>query len=174
MKYSNFEEVPVWKDGIELTARIFRVTDDKSFRFKGDLANQIQRAGLSVPNNIAEGFERGTTAELIAFLYYAKGSAGEVRSICHVLDRLPYFEHLRSDISDLKSLATSVSRQLAAWAQSLQDTDIKGPRHLTEQSRNIYQNRKRSEAFLDRLKKDAEERLSQLKEKNQEQPNQQD
>ncbi len=58
MKYGNFEDIPVWKDGIDLTARIFEITEDKSFRNKGDIANQLQRAGLSVPNNIAEGFER--------------------------------------------------------------------------------------------------------------------
>ena len=100
MRYKNFEEVPVWQAGIELTAQVFRLTDDKDFRFKGDIANQIQRAALSVPNNIAEGFERGTTPELITFLYYAKGSAGEVRSICHVIDHLPYSNHLKSQISD--------------------------------------------------------------------------
>ena len=73
MKYSKFEEVPVWQAGIDLTAKVFLMTEDRCFRFKGDIANQIQRAALSVPNNIAEGFERGTTQELIAFLYYAKG-----------------------------------------------------------------------------------------------------
>ncbi len=98
MKYGNFEDIPVWKDGIDLTARIFEITEDKSFRNKGDIANQLQRAGLSVPNNIAEGFERGTTPELIMFLYYAKGSSGEVRSICHVIDRIPAFSHLKSEI----------------------------------------------------------------------------
>ena len=80
MKYTNFEDVPVWKDGMRLTKRIFEITQDKSFRAQGDLANQLQRASLSIPNNIAEGFERGTTKELIVFIYYAKGSAGEVRS----------------------------------------------------------------------------------------------
>jgi len=163
VRYKNFEDVPVWQAGIELTAQVFRLTDDKAFRFKSDIANQIQRAALSVPNNIAEGFERGTTQELITFLYYAKGSAGEVRSICHVIDRLPYFEHLKSQISDLKSLATSISRQLAAWASSLQDGDIAGPRYLTEQSKNSYDQKQRATAFIEKLKKDQEELLERLK-----------
>lgn len=163
MKYKNFEEVPVWQAGIELTAKVFKITEDKSFRFKGDLANQIQRAALSIPNNIAEGFERGTTPELIMFLYYAKGSAGEVRSICHVLERLPAFEHLKSQISDLKSLAASISRQLAGWTASLQETDIKGQRYLTEQSHQTYQQKKRAETFLERLKQEAYERMNRLK-----------
>lgn len=47
-------------------------TDDSMFRGTGDLADQIQREALSVSNNNAEGFERGTTKELIIFLCYAK------------------------------------------------------------------------------------------------------
>ena len=81
MKFKRFEDIPVWKAGVQLTTQVFKLTEDKCFRFKGDIANQLQRAALSVPNNIAEGFERGTTQELITFLYYSRGSAGEVRSI---------------------------------------------------------------------------------------------
>jgi four helix bundle protein len=163
MRYKNFEDVPVWQAGIELTANVFKLTDDKDFRFKGDIANQIQRAALSVPNNIAEGFERGTTPELITFLYYAKGSAGEVRSICHVIDRLPYFIHLKSQIADLKLLAASISRQLSAWATSLQEGDIAGPRYLTEQSKQTYQQKQRAAAFVEKLKRDQEERMEKLR-----------
>jgi len=151
MKYKRFEEVPVWRDGVELTAEVFRLTQDKAFRFKGDLANQLQRAALSVPNNISEGFERGTTADLVTFLYYAKGSAGEVRSITHVMDRLEFLGHLKSQISNLRSLAESISRQLGAWAQSLQDSDIKGTRYLTERSRAQHERKKRAEEFLKQL-----------------------
>jgi len=154
MKYDNFEDVPVWKDGIRLSVAVFKVTEDRSFRGRGDIANQIQRAALSVPNNIAEGFERGTTAELIQFLYYAKGSAGEVRSICHVIERFHPFGHLRSQISDLKSLARSISRQLGGWAFSLQESDIKGTRHLTENSKMVYQRDKDRDALLQQLEKD--------------------
>jgi four helix bundle protein len=164
VKYKNFEDVPVWKAGIDLTVLVFKLTEDKAFRFKGDIANQIQRASLSVPNNIAEGFERGTTTELITFLYYAKGSAGEVRSIAHVIERLPYFDHLRSQISDLKSLATSISRQLAGWAASLQESDIAGPRRLTEQSKQSYQQKQRATEFMTKLKREHEEFLQRLQE----------
>ena len=163
MKYENFEDIPVWQDGITLTARIFHLTHDKAFFQKGDIANQIQRAALSVPNNIAEGFERGTTPELIQFLYYAKGSAGEVRSICYVMEQLPFLTHLKSEISDLKSLARSISRQLAGWAFSLQETDITGSRHLTDKSKESYHQKKRATAFMDELKKQHQEMLDQLK-----------
>ncbi|VGO22957.1 four helix bundle protein [Pontiella sulfatireligans] len=163
MKYANFEDVPVWKDGIKLTVKVFEATRDPSFRGQGDIANQIQRAALSVPNNIAEGFERGTTPELLQFLYYAKGSAGEVRSICHVIERISTFDHLKSQISDLRLLAKSISRQLGGWAFSLQESDIKGTRHLTAQSKASYQQKGKAEAFMEDLKRQQEERLEQLK-----------
>ena len=163
MKYENFEDVPVWLAAVDLSAAVFAVTEDAAFRGRGDIANQIQRAALSVSNNIAEGFERGTTPELIQFLYYAKGSAGEVRSICHVVERMAAFNHLKSQISDLRSAARGISRQLAGWAFSLQESDIKGSRHLTEKSKAAYYQRDRAQAFMEDLKRQHEERLEQLK-----------
>jgi four helix bundle protein len=152
MKYRRFEDVPVWQDGMTLTERIYLLTEHRAFDRQGDLRNQLQRAGLSVPNNIAEGFERGTTQELITFLYYARGSAGEVRSMFCLCERLPRFGDLRSEISNLRSLAESVSRQIRGWADSLQNSDIRGQRHLTDKSRAIDEQRRRAEAFLEKLK----------------------
>jgi four helix bundle protein len=152
MKYQRFEELPAWQAGMKLTEDVFRLTEDKAFNFKGDLRSQLQRAALSVPNNVAEGFERGTTQELLTFLYIARGSAGEVRSMLILAERLPYFEHLRSQISDLKLNAESISRQLRAWADSLQNSGIAGQRYLTVQTRRHDEQKKRAEAFLGKLK----------------------
>ena len=157
MTFKQFEDVPVWQDGADLSAALFAFTEDRSFRGKGDIANQLQRAGLSVPNNIAEGFERGTTGEVITFLYYARGSAGEVRSILCVMERIAAFAHLKSPISNLKSRAASVSRQLRAWAGSLQDSDIRGQRHLTSTGRAQFEQQRRAEAFLQHLAQQTDE-----------------
>ncbi|MCC6699565.1 MAG: four helix bundle protein, partial [Candidatus Hydrogenedentes bacterium] len=139
MKYERFEDLPIWKASVKLALRVYALTRDRFFAQAGDLRSQLRRAGLSVSNNIAEGFERGSTAELIAFLYIARGSAGEVRSMLHFVERSPETAHLRSQISDLKSLSESCSRQIRAWANSLQNTDIKGQRHLTDASRTRYE-----------------------------------
>ena len=88
MKYERFEDLPVWQAAADLAVTIFFFFSHNWFRGKGDLANQIQRAALSVSNNIAEGFERGSTNELLQFLYIARGSAGEVRSILCVIERM--------------------------------------------------------------------------------------
>ena len=65
-----------------------------------------------------------------------------------LIERLPEFHDLRSEISDLKLKAESISRQLRAWADSLQNTDIRGTRYLTNQSRRIDKQRQEREEFL--------------------------
>lgn len=76
MKYNRFEDLPVWKSAVELAERVYALTRHRFFRQPGDLVDQLRRAAVSVSNNIAEGFERGTTAELLMFIYIARGSAG--------------------------------------------------------------------------------------------------
>ncbi|MFW6132929.1 MAG: four helix bundle protein, partial [Planctomycetota bacterium] len=88
MKYQRFEQLPVWQAAINLAERMFTLTRRRGFAAMGDLRDQLRRAALSVSNNIAEGFERGTTAELLSFLYIARGSAGEVRSMLLFCRRL--------------------------------------------------------------------------------------
>lgn len=145
MTYQRFEDLPVWQDAIRLAERcedFLIAAKDKITFSKRD---QLDRCSLSVSNNIAEGFERGSTNELIAFLYIARGSAGEVRSMLCFFERRPALADFKSEISNLKSLAESCSRQIRAWADSLQNSGIKGPRHLNEQSRDQWEKGKMRE-----------------------------
>src|SRR5579864_4837027 len=151
MKYKSFEDLPVWQAAVDLACHTYALTELQAFRGHAGLRDQLERAALSVSNNIAEGFERGSTSELLAFLYIARGSAGEVRSMLCVMDRMPAFSDLQSEISDLKSQAESISRQLRGWAQHLQDTPIRGQRHLTSKSRQIDQARRDRDAFVREL-----------------------
>ncbi len=145
--YKNFEELPVWNAAVDLGVCIFKVTAHESFRFKGDLVNQLRRSVLSVSNNIAEGFERGTTQELITFLYIARGSAGEVRSMLRFALRFDAFTACRADIEALIEPCLSVSKQIRAWLESLQNSDIRGTRYLNDSSRKAFE-RKQSQAAL--------------------------
>src|SRR4026208_2475982 len=126
MNYSRFEELPVWKAAIEIAVEIYHLTGRPVFKSRYSLRDQIERAAVSVSNNIAEGFERGTTQELLTFLYIARGSAGEVRSMLCLFERLAAFANLKFEISDLKSKCEGISRQLRGWAGSLQNSEIKG------------------------------------------------
>ena len=144
--YQRFEDLPVWQEAIVLAERAEDFIDAAKDRITWSKRDQIDRASLSVSNNIAEGFERGTTNELLAFLYIARGSAGEVRSMLCFFERRPKLREFKSQISDLKTIAESCSRQLRAWADSLQNSDIAGPRHLNDKSRANYQKRKGRES----------------------------
>ena len=151
MKYSRFEDLPVWQDAIELAVRVFALTARPCFRRHSGTRNQLENAVVSISNNIAEGFERGTTQETLTFLYIARGSAGEVRSMFCFLERADCFKELRSEIPDLRTRALSISKQLRAWAESMQNSDIRGQRYLTDKSRRITNETREREAFLKEL-----------------------
>ena len=151
MKYTRFEDLPAWKDAIELAVRTFALSARPCFRGHSGTRNQLENAVVSISNNVAEGFERGTTQELLTFIYISRGSAGETRSMFYLLERLPDFVNFKSEISDLKSRAESISRQLRAWADSLQNTEIRGTRYLTDKSRRTEKQRSEREEFLAEL-----------------------
>lgn len=151
MTYQRFEDLPVWKEA----ARLYELVDDflenAPPRMRHSFRGQFERAILSISNNIAEGFERGTTNELLQFIYIARGSAGEARSMLCLLQRRPWAAHLNSEISNLKSAAESCSRQLRGWADSLQNSDIKGQRHLNNKVRENDEQRKKAAALQKKL-----------------------
>jgi four helix bundle protein len=151
MKYSRFEDLPVWQAASDLALGIFTLGEKTPLRRHRSLRDQIERAALSVSNNIAEGFERGTTPELLTFLYIARGSAGEVRSMPCLMERMNVFADLKSEISNLKSLAEQIARQLRGWAQHLQDSPIRGQRYLTSKTRCVDQARRDRDEFLHEL-----------------------
>ncbi len=80
-----------------------------------------------------------------------------------VMDRMQRFDNLKSEISDLKSQFESTSRQIRAWADSLQNSEIKGQRHLNDKSRQQYEQSNRMSAFMKKqaeFKQQMEERLN--------------
>jgi len=151
MPYQRFEDLPVWKSSIDLALRIYEFTSKPEFAGCYSLKNQIERAALSVSNNIAEGFERGTNKELLSFLYISRGSAGEVRSMLCLVERIPAFQPLKPGIKLLKSKAESCSRQLKAWANSLQNSDFKGERYVNQKMKRAAEAAKEREEFLNEL-----------------------
>src|SRR5712671_855686 len=109
MKYNRFEELPVWKAAIELAVGVFALTAKTCFRGHSGTRNQLENAAVSVSNNIAEGFERGTTQELLTFLYIARGSSGETRSALCLCERLEGFGDLKFEIQSGRSLSPTPS-----------------------------------------------------------------
>lgn len=79
-KFKKFEEIKCWQRSRKLSVYIYKeFQNNKDFSFK----DQIQRASISISNNIAEGFERKGNKEFRRFLFIAKGSCGELRSMLY-------------------------------------------------------------------------------------------
>lgn len=99
-----FEKLDVWKRASRLSCDIYQQTESISnWGFK----DQITRSGLSVPSNIAEGEERETLKEKIRFLYYAKGSLGELVTQLYIGIEIGYLnkESSMKMIKEAKELA---------------------------------------------------------------------
>ncbi len=89
MKIETFEDILSWQKARVLTISIYNIfKETNDFGFK----NQIERASVSIMNNIAEGFERRTNKEFKHFLYVAKGSCAEVRSMLYLAKDLEKIE----------------------------------------------------------------------------------
>lgn len=89
-----FEDLRIWQDARVLAGSVHRefgsgTPAERDYGFR----DQIQRAGVSVMNNIAEGFERFSRAEFAHLLNVAKGSCGEVRSMLYLAEDLSYITH---------------------------------------------------------------------------------
>ena len=91
----------------------------------------MDRAALSISNNIAEGFERVTNNELLGFLAIARGSSGEVRSMMAVVKDRPRLKPHARRLREIRALVESCARQLTAWTASLEASPVQGKRHLT-------------------------------------------
>lgn len=114
MKIEKFEEIISWQKGKELTIILYAVFKQcKDFSFK----NQIERASVSIMNNIAEGFERRTNKELTNFLFIAKGSAGEVRSMLNLGLELKYISE--KDFKKMYDLTLEISKLLSGFIKTL-------------------------------------------------------
>lgn len=105
---SRFEDLIAWQKARILTREIYNATQQGAFAKDYGLANQIQRAAVSVMSNIAEGFERGGRGEFHQFLVIAKASCAEVRSQLYVALDIGYIN--QGQFNSLMELAQEVSR----------------------------------------------------------------
>ncbi len=116
-KIKTFEDLRVWQQGIELVKQIYLITKEGEISRDFGLRDQLRRAAVSVPTNVAEGFERYSRKEYVNFLNIAKGSAGEVRSLLRVALEVGYLDESR--YFRLYDLAKGLSRMLASQIQSI-------------------------------------------------------
>ncbi len=115
---SRFEDLEVWQTARELARGVYRAAQTQKLAREPVLRNQMLRAVVSIPSNIAEGYERGTRKQHVEFCYIAKGSAGELRSqviLAHDVGLLN-----ETAFTWLMEYCDKVSRQLANYLKHLQ------------------------------------------------------
>lgn len=123
MKVKAFEDLQVWQDSRVFVKSIYELTSLKNFSKDFGLKEQIQRASVSIMNNISEGYERDNNREFIKFLGYSKGSAGEVRSMLYVALDLNYISNDQFKISYDK--AVGIITQISNFKKYLRNYIIK-------------------------------------------------
>ncbi len=153
MAFRKFEELPAWQAAVELAARVFDMAHEGAFRGHPGLRDQIECAAVSISNNIAEGYERGTLEELLTFLYYARGSLGEVRSMLGFLQRAREWVEIRGELDSLIALCHNIARQLGAWIESVKNSEYGGHRDQNEATRKVRELRARQAAFLEEMRR---------------------
>lgn len=121
-KYSSFEEMEVYQKALAFGAKMYRLTlINPQISKDYGLKDQLQRAALSISNNIAEGFERETKKELIRFLYVAKGSAGECRNMFNFLRQLNYIDE--NNFCEYRNDVLEISKQLGNYIKYLKNLE---------------------------------------------------
>ncbi|HET9721610.1 MAG TPA: four helix bundle protein [Candidatus Saccharimonadales bacterium] len=114
MAEQSFKELLVWQKSKAFSIAIYKAfSDNKDFSFR----DQIQRAAISIPNNIAEGYTRRSDKALRNFLYIAKGSAAEIESMLLIAEELRYVKvkdqhQLSGDAREIQKLLSGFIRKL--------------------------------------------------------------
>jgi four helix bundle protein len=116
-KIQRFEDLIVWQKSMDLAEEIYKVTKQGEFAKDWGLKQQVQRAAVSVPANISEGFERYSNKEFRQYLLIAKGSAGEVRTHLYLARNLGYVTPIEADL--LIKKCVDVSRLLGGLVRSV-------------------------------------------------------
>jgi four helix bundle protein len=146
-KYERFEELPVWQEAARLYNTVLDLLEEPGVPLTSGFRNQLDRASLSISNNVAEGFERSTTSELLSFIAIARGSSGEVRSMMAVVKDRPKLKCYLSALQRIRSLAESCARQLTGWAGAVDKLPFEGKRHMPQQQRSQRESARKADEY---------------------------
>jgi len=107
-----------------LTKAVYGLTSSGAFVRDFGLKDQVQRAAVSIGSNIAEGFERDNNSELVKFIGYSKGSAGEVLSQLYTAFDVGYISE--DDLNDFARKLKALSAMLAKFQSYIRNSKMRG------------------------------------------------
>jgi len=104
-----FQDLKVWQRAKDLAVTLYKLTGDGAFGKDWGLRDQIRRAAISIPSNIAEGDELGTNRQAIKFFYTAKGSSAEVLTQAIIGQEIGYltkerFDHIKKECEAISAM----------------------------------------------------------------------
>ena len=107
----NFRDLVAWKAARDLAIAVIRATSGPAFQCPYSFRDQMQRAAVSVPSNIAEGDDRGSNRDTLRFLFIAKGSLSELRTQLDIAHEVGYLSD--QDYTQLESAADRAARLIS-------------------------------------------------------------
>ena len=118
-KIDNFEDIIAWQKSMELCNAVYSVSNQELFSKDYALKDQIRKSAISVPSNIAEGFERESNNQFIYFLTIAKASAGELRTQLTIAKNQNYFT--QQEYLSLREQCLSISKMISGFISYLRE-----------------------------------------------------
>ena len=116
---AGFKELKVWRRAKELAVDIYKETQEGPFSRDFGFRDQIRKAAVSVPSNIAEGDERGSNKDAIRFFYIAKGSLAELRTQVEIAFEIGYLAS--ENTKDLDSKSMVIGKMLGSLIKARSD-----------------------------------------------------
>lgn len=123
----SFKDLKVWQKGISLVVSIYEVTEKFPKREVYSLTDQIRRAAVSIPSNIAEGFGRNSRPEMSRYILIAIGSLNELETQLIIAEKLailskPDFDRISEDIRELNTMLRSFHFSLRKTKNTVNNT----------------------------------------------------
>ncbi len=120
----SYKDMDIWKRGVEIAEMTYSLTRTFPTEERFGLSSQMQRAAVSIPSNIAEGYNRSNTKEFVQFIHIAKGSCAELETQLIIAERLDYTKTDRETAEMLKKEINSTLSLLQRSAIKLSKTQF--------------------------------------------------
>lgn len=114
---NSYKDLIVWKKSVDMVVQLYDYISDFPKNESYALSDQMRRAAISIPSNIAEGYERSTTAEYIRFLMIARGSKAELETQLHICNQLKMGGEEKNSV--LQSNCEEIGKMLNSLISSL-------------------------------------------------------
>ncbi len=111
-----FRDLKVWQRGKELAVQVYKITKKEPFNSDFGFKDQIRRAAVSVPSNIAEGDERGSNKDAVRFFYIAKASLAECQTQLEIAHEIDYIDE--KNVNELLAKCQTLGKMLGSLIKS--------------------------------------------------------